>query len=217
MYVPPHFRQGDLGEVHALIHATRLATLVTVAQGTPVASHVPMLLDEAKGPQGTLLCHVARANPQWTAIEPRTQALVMFMGPDAYVSPSWYAAKREHGKVVPTWNYTAVHAYGSVRVIDEQQELRALVERLTQKHEAHREQPWHVADAPESFIEGHLRGIIGLEITIERLEGKWKLSQNRSAEDVAGVIAGLESSDDATDHATAAAMRSLRPGGPRRA
>lgn len=210
MYLPPHFRQDDLGEIHALIRSARLATLVTVSHGAPLVSHVPMILDEANPPYGTLLCHVSRANPQWLAVEPTTEALAIFLGPDAYISPSWYESKREHGKVVPTWNYVAVHAHGRIRAFEDPERLRALVERLTRKHEANRTQPWEVGDAPESFIAGQLRGIVGLEITIERLEGKWKLSQNRSAGDVAGVIAALESSPDATDRATANAMRNAQ-------
>jgi transcriptional regulator len=209
MYVPPHFRQGDLAELHALIRSARLATLVTVAGGAPLVSHVPMLIDEGNGPNGTLQCHVARANPHWRAIAAETEALAIFLGPDAYVSPSWYESKREHGKVVPTWNYMAVHAYGPMRVIEDPQWLRALVQRLTLKHEADRPAPWAVEDAPGAFIESQLRAIVGLEIRIDRLDGKWKLSQNRSAADVAGVVEALESSPDALDRATAAAMRDL--------
>jgi transcriptional regulator len=208
VYVPPHFRQDDVTEIHALIRSSRLATLVTVAQSAPVISHVPMLLDDTARPYGKLLCHLSRANEQWRSIGPDTEALVIFMGPDAYVTPSWYETKREHGKVVPTWNYIAVHGYGPVRVVEDRQELRSFVERLTHKHEAHRAEPWNVSDAPEAFIEAQLGGIVGLEITVRRFDAKWKLSQNRPAVDVAGVIAGLESSTNATDRATAAAMRS---------
>jgi transcriptional regulator len=133
------------------------------------------------------------------------------MGPDAYVTPSWYETKREHGNVVPTWNYVAVHAYGPVRVVEDPQELRGFVERLTHKHEANRAEPWDVTDAPEAFIEAQLRGIVGLEIAVRRFDAKWKLSQNRSRGDVAGVIAGLEASENGADRATAAAMRAALP------
>jgi transcriptional regulator len=211
VYVPPHFRQDDIGEIHALIRSSRLATLITVAQGAPSVSHVPMLLDDTTKPYGTLLCHLSRANDQWRAIGGETEALVIFMGPDAYVTPSWYESKREHGKVVPTWNYVAVHAYGPIRVVEDPRELRGFVERLTHKHEANRAEPWDVTDAPEAFIEAQLGGIVGLEIAVRRFDAKWKLSQNRSRGDVAGVIAGLEASENGADRATAAAMRAALP------
>jgi transcriptional regulator len=208
MYVPAHFRQDDPAELHALIDAVPFATLVTVEEGRPIASHVPMLLDAHRGAKGTLVCHVARANPQWRAITPQTEALAIFLGTDAYVSPNWYTSKAEHGRVVPTWNYVAVHAWGRVRLVDDSSELRALVTRLTRRHEAARPDPWTVEDAPESYVRDQLRGIVGLEIAIERIEGKWKLSQNRPRADIEGVIDGLESSGSPADLAVAAAMRS---------
>jgi transcriptional regulator len=211
VYIPPHFRQDELAQLHAQIRSTRLATLVTVVHNAPLVSHVPMILDDAvNSPYGMLLCHVSRANPQWQSVNGETEALAIFLGPDAYVSPSWYAAKREHGKVVPTWNYIAVHAYGMIRTFDDAVRLRALVERLTRKHEADRPDPWNVSDAPPEFIDAQLRGIVGLEIAIARLEGKWKLSQNRSPADVDGVIAALESSPEEMDRATGAAMRAAQ-------
>jgi transcriptional regulator len=208
MYVPTHFRQDDPAKLHALIEAMPFATLVTVEEGRPVASHVPILLDADRGAKGTLVCHVARANPQWRAITPQTVALAIFLGPDAYVSPNWYASKREHGRVVPTWNYVAVHVWGPVRLVEDPSELRALVTHLTRRHEANLPNPWTVEDAPESYVRDQLRGIVGLEIAIERMKGKWKLSQNRPRNDIEGAIDGLESSGSPADRATAAAMRS---------
>ena len=207
MYRPTHFRQDDPAELKALIDAFPFATLVTIAEGRPVASHVPMLLDADRGPNGTLLCHVARANPQWRSITPELEALAIFLGPDAYVSPNWYESKREHGRVVPTWNYVAVHAWGSVRLLEDPVELRALVDRLTRRHEANEPQPWNVDDAPESYLRDQLLGIVGIELAIARIEGKWKLSQNRPEPDIDGVIDALEASESAGDRATADAMR----------
>jgi transcriptional regulator len=207
MYLPPQFRQDDPAELHAIMRGARLATVITVAGGAPLVSHVPVMFDEAGGSFGTLLCHVSRANAQWARVTPETEALVIFMGPDAYVSPNDYASKREHGKVVPTWNYVAVHASGPIRTIEHPEELRALVTRLTALHEADQAVPWKPADAPPDYIAAQLKGIVGLEIAIARLEGKWKLSQNRPEADIAGVIGALEGSARESDRATAAVMR----------
>ena len=207
MYLPPHFRQDDRAALFAAIDDAPFGTLVTVAGGRPLASHVPMLLHRDRGPYGTLACHLSRANPQWSAIGADAEALAMFMGPDAYISPAWYESKREHGKVVPTWNYVTVHATGPVRLIEDPHELRAHVAALTRRHEGARPEPWSIDDAPESYIEAQLRGIVGIEMTISRLEGKWKLGQNRPLADSEGAIAGLESSEFPGDLATAAAMR----------
>jgi transcriptional regulator len=211
MYRPTHFRQDDPAELHALIDAVPFATLVTIAEGRLIASHLPMLLDADRGPNGTLLCHVARANPQWRSIAPGDEALAMFLGPDAYVSPNWYESKREHGRVVPTWNYLAVHAWGPVRAFEDPDELRTLVDRLTRRHETNQPQPWNVADAPESYVRDQLRGIIGLELESTRIEGKWKLSQNRPEPDIQGVIDALDASGTSAERATAEAMRRAAP------
>ncbi len=205
MYIPPHFRQDDPVELRALIHGARLATLVSVADGVPFVSHVPLMLDESASPHGTLLGHLSRANPQWRTLA-AGDALVIFMGPDAYVSPNRYASKAEHGKVVPTWNYVAVHAYGRPRLIEAPAELRALVDRLTALHEADEPVPWSSTDAPPAYVEAQLAGIVGFAIPIDRIEGKWKLSQNRPDADMAGVIDGLSASRSEADRATAAAM-----------
>jgi transcriptional regulator len=203
MYIPPAFRDDDLASLHATMRAARLATLVTATAEGLMATPLPLILDEAEGPHGLLYGHVAKANPQWKAA-PLGDAMAIFMGPDAYVSPSWYATKRETGKVVPTWNYVAVHAYGPVEFFDDEDRLLALVTRLTNLHEQPRAEPWAVSDAPEAFIRSQLRGIVGLRMPITRLDGKRKLSQNRSAEDRAGVVEALSKSDDAMDRAVAA-------------
>ncbi len=190
-----------------MIRAARLGTLITIADGAPMISHVPMLFDENEGPHGTLLCHVSRANEQWRAIGAGSDAVVVFLEPDAYITPNWYASKREHGKVVPTWNYIAVHAYGTATTVEQPRDVRKFVERLTRKHEGDRADPWHVTDAPEPYIEAQLRGIVGIEIAVQRFDAKWKLGQNRPEADTAGVIAGLDASADAMDRAVADEMR----------
>ncbi len=191
MYRPPAFREDRLETLYALMREHPLATLVTAGPQGLLASHAPLGLDPARGPKGTLIGHLSRANEQWRELETAGQALAVFQGPEAYVSPSYYASKREHGRVVPTWNYVAVHAWGRVRVFDDPAGLRSVVERLTNQHERGRPQPWQVDDAPAEYIEGALKAIVGFELEIERLEGQWKLSQNRSAEDRQGVRRGL--------------------------
>jgi transcriptional regulator len=152
---------------------------------------VPMLLDQEPAPYGTLAGHLSRGNGQWRRADAGVPALAIFLGPEAYVSPSWSATKRQTGKVVPTWNYVAVHAYGELRFFEAAERLGALVTRLTEMHEAARTAPWAVADAPAEFIRSQLKGIVGFELPIARLEGKWKMSQNRPAEDRTGTIEGL--------------------------
>ncbi len=191
MYLPPAFREDRLEVLHAVMRDAGLATLVTVTDQGLVASHVPLLLDPEPAPHGTLIGHLARPNPQATASRTEPEALAIFYGPEAYITPSWYATKRETGKVVPTWNYVAVHAYGPLRFFDDPARLLEIVTRLTERHESPRARPWAVTDAPSDFIAGMLRGIVGFEIPITRLEGKRKMSQNRPPADRAGVIAGL--------------------------
>jgi transcriptional regulator len=191
MYVPPQFKEDRVPVLHEAIRAAGLATLVTVGADGIEASHVPLLIDPDPVPLGTLRGHLSRANGQWSRAGSSVPALAIFLGPDAYVTPSWYATKRESGKVVPTWNYVAVHAYGPLRFFEDPERLLAVVTRLTQRYEAARPDPWAVTDAPESFIQGLLKGIVGFEMPIARLEGKWKMSQNRPAEDRAGVVEGL--------------------------
>ena len=207
MYVPPHFVEDDKAALHRAIRETRLATLVTLGSEGLEASHVPILLDEGEGPYGAIRGHLARANPQWRRASAETPALAMFLGPDAYVSPNWYATKRETGKVVPTWNYLAIHAYGRVEFFEDAERLRAIVTSLTQRHEGRREKPWAVSDAPEDYIQAQLRGIIGFRLPIDRLEGKWKLSQNRPEVDRRGVIEGLEGEGGALESTIAQRMK----------
>ena len=202
MYIPPAFREDDPAALHATIRAARLANLVTATADGLIATPLPLLLDAAEGPHGVLYGHVARANPQWQT-PPIGEAMAIFMGPDAYVTPSWYATKRETGKVVPTWNYVAVHAYGPVAFFEDAERLLALVTRLTALHEGSRAAPWAVADAPAPFIASQLRGIVGLRLPIARIEGKRKMSQNRNAEDRAGVAQGLAESARESDRIVA--------------
>ncbi len=191
MYLPRHYEVTELPALHELIEAHPLGTWVTLVDGELVANHIPFLLDPARGEFGTLYGHVARANPAWKALAPGVPSLVVFQGADAYVTPSWYAAKQEHGRVVPTWNYATVHATGTARAIDDADWLRAHVSLMTVTQERHEPEPWAVTDAPPEFIEKMLTAIVGIEIPIARLVGKWKVSQNRDAADREGVIAGL--------------------------
>jgi transcriptional regulator len=202
MYIPPAFYEDDRQILREIIRGARLSSLVTGTADGLIATPLPLFLDETEGEQGVLYGHVARANPQWQ-MPPLGEALAIFMGPDAYVTPSWYASKAEHGKVVPTWNYSAVHAYGPLEFFDDAQRLLDVVTRLTELHEKTRTKPWAVSDAPESFIKSQLRGIVGLRLPIVRLEGKRKLSQNRNAADRAGVAEGLAQSDRPTERLVA--------------
>jgi len=189
MYVPPHFAETSLPVLHDAIRKYGFATLVTTIEDGLIATHLPLLLDPDRGPYGTLIGHFARANPQTQP--PRGEALAIFQGPEGYITPSYYAAKREHGKVVPTWNYIAVHAYGALRFIEDKDAVLAIVTRLTEHREAPRAAPWAVSDAPADFVAGMLNGIVGFEIEIARIQGKWKMSQNRPDADRAGTEAGL--------------------------
>jgi len=191
-------------EVAAFLDAAGAAELVTVgADGFPVATLMPFVREDDR-----LLLHMARANQHWKQVGEETPALAIVAGPQAYVSPAWYATKREHGRVVPTWNYSAVHLTGTVTVHQDAAWLRDVVTRLTSLHEQGRPEPWTVADPPEGFIDKQLRAVVGIELRIERVEAKAKLSQNRGDEDRSGVIAGLESDGGQAD-AVAQAMRAL--------
>jgi transcriptional regulator len=191
VYVPAHFQEDRVPILHDTIRRIALGTLVTLGEPGLEATHAPMLIDPEPAPYGRLLGHIARANPQWRAPQAGIEALALFVGPEAYVSPSWYETKRQNGKVVPTWNYVAVHAAGPVRFFDDAERLREIVTRLTETHEAGRAAPWQVSDAPADYIAAMLKAIIGFELTITRLEGKWKMSQNRPPADRAGVAEGL--------------------------
>lgn len=203
MYIPSVFRMESLAEVHAQIRTTRLANLVTMSAGGLEATPLPFMLDAADGQYGTLYAHLAKANPQWRSGSGQ-EALVIFMGADAYVTPSWYPGKQRDGRVVPTWNYVAVQAYGPVEFFEDEGRLLDVVTRLTRQHEERRDHPWAVGDAPPPFVAAQMRAIVGIRIPITRLEGKRKLSQNRSPEDRAGVKAGLGESECAADRAVAA-------------
>jgi transcriptional regulator len=214
MYLPRHFEENRTEVLHQLIVTHPLGALVSLSADGLNANHIPFQLVAEPTPLGTLRGHVARANPLWRDFDPRVEALVIFQGPGAYVSPSWYPSKAQDGRVVPTWNYVAVPAYGRLRVVEEPEWLRAQLEALTEQHEAKRAEPWRVADAPAEFRERLLGAIVGIEIEITRLLGKRKLSQNRPAADRQGVIAGLGAEADAAAAALAAAMANEpAPGG----
>ncbi len=205
MYRPAAFRQDDLTALHAQIESTGLALLTSNGPAGLQATHLPLLLAAEDGEFGTLYGHFARANPHWQALDGQ-EALAVFSGPDAYVHPGWYPGKAEHGRVVPTWNYIAVHAWGPVETFDEPARLLELLARLTARHEAGRPKPWSLNDAPTEYIERQLRAIVGFALPIRRLEGQWKLSQNRQDADRAGVREGLAVSDNPRDRELAARM-----------
>lgn len=191
MYLPAAFREDRLETLHALIHAHRLGTLITAGPGGLLANLVPFTLLDF-GEKGTLRAHIAKANDQMEALHAGVETLVVFQGPEAYITPSWYVSKGEHGRVVPTWNYVVVQARGKPRLIDDPEWIRAQIDDLTKAQEGRRSTPWKVSDAPPPFIAGQIKAIIGVEIPILNIEGKWKVSQNRSAADRQGVEEGLE-------------------------
>jgi transcriptional regulator len=210
LYTPSAFREDDVEAMHAHIAATGLACLVTVGAAGPLVSHVPLRLDRQAGPFGTLSGHLARANPQLEASDLSKPALAVFLLADAYVSPSWYASKAEHGRVVPTWNYSVVHARGTLELFDDREALMAQVAALTDRHEARFDAPWQASDAPADYLERQLRAIVGVQLRIEALEGKAKLSQNQKPADYAGVVAGLGASESEADRTVAAMMAAKR-------
>lgn len=216
MYIPSSFAEEDVSTLHAFVEAHPLATLVTAVGGAPglFATHLPLLLDPSTGPFGRLVGHIARANPHARQLAAASnESLVIFTGPDAYITPAWYATKADTGRVVPTWNYVAVHAYGQVTLNADPGFLRPHLEMLTRQHEPSRGGTWEVSDAPEEYIAQQLRAIVGVEITIERLEGKWKMSQNRSDADIDGVVRGLSASTAPRDRSVADLVAGRRPGG----
>jgi transcriptional regulator len=199
LYTPPAFKIDDLAILHDHIEQTGLAILATSSTTGPLASHVPLFLDRHIGAQGTLFGHLARANLQTTQSMLDHSVLAIFQGPEAYVSPGWYASKREHGRVVPTWNYAVVHVRGRLSFFDDREKLHAVVDRLTSLHEAKFSDPWATTDAPKAFMESQLKGIVGFELKIDTIEGKYKLSQNRSSQDQNGVVDGLRQVGSVTD------------------
>ena len=206
MYLPSHFEETRVEVMRQLIRSHPLGALVTFGTDGLNANHVPFEFDPEPAPLGTLRAHVARANPVWREFSKEVEPLVIFQGPQSYITPSWYQTKKETGKVVPTFNYIVVHAYGAMRVIEDADWLRKFVGALTDRFEAPRAQPWAVTDAPEDFIAMQLRAIVGIEISVTRLMGKWKTSQNRPAVDQQGVVAVLRESDDAVAPAMAVAV-----------
>jgi transcriptional regulator len=192
MYLPAAFEQSDPAALQALMVAHPLATLVLAdADGQPQADHLPLLFDPAAGPHGTLRGHVARGNPLWRVATSQPAVLAIFHGPQAYVSPTAYPGKAQHHQVVPTWNYAVVHAHGRLQAIDDAVWLRGMLARLTARHEEPRAVPWKMADAPVDYMERQLAAVVGIEIPLSRLSGKWKMSQNRNAAERQGVIAAL--------------------------
>lgn len=211
MYLPSHFAETRAEVLRELIAAHPLGTLVTSGEAGLDANHIPFEFDPLPEPLGTLRAHVARANPVWREFSRDTEPLVIFQGPQIYITPSWYATKAETGKVVPTFNYIVVHAYGTMRAIEDQTWLRNFVGKLTERFESTRAKPWAITDAPEDFIASHLRAIVGLEIKLTRLIGKWKTSQNRPQADRNGVVAGLREEDNPVAQAMARAVEDWRP------
>jgi transcriptional regulator len=212
MYIPAHFAAED-ADVRDLLRSLGASNLITATAEGLLATMLPLVYDEPGsrqgiGPWGALLGHVARNNRQWK-VPAIGEALVIAQGPNAYISPSWYATKQEHGRVVPTWNYVTAHVHGRLVVHDDLGWVEANVRRLTEQHERDRDPAWSVDDAPEAYVGGQLRAIVGVEVVIDRVEGKWKLSQNRSDADIAGAIEGLESSGERD---MSAAMRALNKG-----
>ena len=214
MYIPSLNAESRPDVIFDFIEAHSLGALVTSGpSGELFATHLPWLVDRTNGEHGMLRGHIARANPHHRSprAEGASEALVIFSGDDAYIRPGWYASKSEHGRVVPTWNYIAVHAYGTLRFIDDPAVLRNLVESLTARHEMVRPEPWHVSDAPDSYVQQQLKAIVGVELTITRLEGKWKMSQNRPHADIDGVVRGLGESPEASDRAVSDIVAARRP------
>jgi transcriptional regulator len=196
MYIPKHFEEPRIEVMHDLIRAWPLCTLVTLASGGLDANHIPLHLSDDPAPLGALRGHVARANPLWCDTAPDSEVLAIFHGPEAYITPSWYATKAETGKAVPTWNYAVVHAHGRLRVIDDASWVRSMLEAQTAHTEAASAAPWRLSDAPTDYTEKLLAAVVGIEITITRMSGKWKLSQNQPDRNQESVVHGLRARGD---------------------
>lgn len=191
MYIPKHHEETDLSVLHSLVRAHPLGTWATQGDGELVVNHVPFILDSSRGECGTLMGHVARANRVWQVFSKAVHSVIVFQGAESYITPSWYPSKHAHGKAVPTWNYAVVHAHGLPVVVDDKSWLLNHLDQLTDLHEADQALPWKVSDAPPDYIEKMVSAIVGIEIPIAKLVGKWKVSQNRSTSDKLGVVAGL--------------------------
>jgi len=198
MYAPKLFEETNTEVLHRLISSYPFASMVTATDDGLDANHIPFIIDQNPAPLGKLRGHIARANPLWRDLSDAAETMIIFQGPQTYISPSWYPAKKETGKVVPTWNYAVVHVHGKLRFIHDKEWLLDLVKSLTEEHESGRDQPWQVSDAPDDFVDKMLGSIVGIEIYITRLEGKWKVSQNRPEKDKHGVIEGLQTEGNTT-------------------
>jgi transcriptional regulator len=207
MYLPPVFAEDDPDRLRDFVRRYPLGTLVTATPNGLDANHIPLLLATPADAGAKLHGHIARANPLWRDVATNAPALVIFHGPNSFISPSWYPSKRENARVVPTWNYAVVHAHGVLRFMDDPAWVRAHVEALTHEHEANRDTPWAVTDAPAEFVDKMVAAVVGLEISITRWSGKWKVSQNRSVADRLGVIAGLEDQASGSSVAMAALVK----------
>jgi transcriptional regulator len=212
MYLPKSFEPPDVDALQQFVRAHPFGVLVTMTRRGLEGNHIRFLIDAEPAPYGTLRGHVARANPIWQEVQLWTDALVIFQGPDSFISPSWYPSKLETAAVVPTWNYVVVHAHGHLRVIQDLHWLRAHVDALTNRHEQDREAPWAVTDAPADYIQKMVGAIVGLEIQVARLTGKWKLGQNRTEQDRAGVVDGLRREGTESAEAMAALVRGTLEG-----
>jgi transcriptional regulator len=211
MYTPSHFEESRWPVLHELMQRHPFAAIVANTSGGLEANHVPLILDAGRGASGTLRGHIARANGMWQQVPAGTEVLVIFQGVNHYISPRWYPSKKEHGKVVPTWNYAIVHAHGRIEWFHDRAWLRALLETTTNHHESGQPAPWHVSDAPEEYVQRMLGAIVGFEIPIDRIAGKWKLSQNRSEADRAGVVSGLSAHAEASAREMAALIERSGP------
>lgn len=213
MYIPASNAETRPESILDYVEEHPFGALVTAGTDGLFATHLPWVLDRSRGAAGVLHGHIARANPHHRLRQDTPEALVIFTGPDAYITPSWYRSKADHGKVVPTWNYVAVHVYGTLRFVDDPVFLRRHLEVLTARSERRQARPWRVEDAPPDFVAGLQRAIIGIELEITRLEGKWKMSQNRSAADIDGVVRGLAASPDPVERRVAEIVQERRPAG----
>ena len=207
MYLPEHFEERDPDRLRSFIQRHPFGSLITATESGLDANHIPFLLTDTGSAAATLRGHIARANPLWRDVALNPHALVIFQGPDGFISPSWYPSKVENARVVPTWNYAVVHAHGLLRFIDDSTWVRAHVEALTHAHEAHREIPWAVTDAPAEFVDRMVTAVVGVEISVTRWYGKWKMSQNRSPADRVGVVEGLEREASASSVALATLVK----------
>jgi transcriptional regulator len=207
MYLPKHFEERAPERLRSFIERYPLGSLVTATESGLDANHIPFLFADTGSAAGTLHGHIARANPLWREVVRDTTALVIFQGPDSFISPSWYPSKRENARVVPTWNYAVVHVHGALRCVDDPAWVRSHVEALTREHEGKRDAPWAVTDAPADFIEKMVAAVVGIEISITRLVGKWKVGQNRSIADRVGVVEALEREAVPSERTIAALMR----------